>query len=199
MAIGDVYEVSTNGHFQNQLIVNTFYYRTIDQTGMDIDMPLVINNAWTELFMPKIQAACNLGYYIDFIGVSRLLPIPRQAQVNFLADWGGSRMGNVMPSEVAAVVNRKSTTAGPGGRGRIYLVGSQIDDMDPVSGLWNAAYRDLLQPIADAMVAHLVVEFQAEFEPVLWNARALTTKQIVSGGVNTAPRSQRRRQIGRGR
>jgi len=123
MAVNDIYRVVTYCSLSTQISQNVTHWRIFSE-GAGPETPLVIATALSGEFAPAHKSVMTGASLFRGVGVSLVLPLPRQRQINFFGDVGvGSLAGDTLPPQIAALISFSSTklTSGSGCLTRMYV------------------------------------------------------------------------------
>jgi len=194
MALNDVYEAVIRQRAYNQTILTILHYRETTNTPGDHHQELAVT--LDANLAPVLASNLHVDWAYVQTEVALVAPPPRtDIAVVSTGATGGSLPGLLLPINACAVITKKTGLAGPAFRGRAYISGLTMDDIDDgqldVSGLAN------MQDIADELEL-VMVSGVISFAPVLFSPFQLgpnTTTIITECVVRPIIRNQRRRQV----
>jgi len=197
VSLNDVYEVTIRQRAYNQTILNVFHYRESTNTpGLHmLELATVIDANMAPVFASNL----HLDWSYDATDVALVAPGIRTdvTTVNTNAQ-GGALPGLLLPINACATITKKTGLAGPRFRGRSFISGLTMDDVDDgqldLSGIAN------MQDIADEIELPQV-SGAIQWLPVLFgpgHVGPTNTTIIAEAVVRPILRNQRRRQVGRG-
>lgn len=194
--------VTVVSQLQGQQLENTFTYKSETPCSIADVVPIAsaMYDYWHDTVLTGWSAV--LADRIHFTELWTQLFTPTQAYVKQVAtfDIQGASGDLCLPAEVSLVLTKLSDYAGKKNRGRIYLPGVTNAMMNATSGLWDPTAIATLRTVWIAACTHAVVTTGVikTYDPCVTPANMGNFTLLTGGGYNTAPRVQRRRQIGRG-
>jgi hypothetical protein len=210
MPVGDIFKVATVAVLHGHEMVNTFHYRILAD-GAGPDNAATVASLFQVNVLPAIVAAQSNQVQYVRLEVQRQLPLPISIRLDrTLAQTGGASTPSV-PDAVALVIRRRSLYAGRGYRGRIFVGGIAQQYYNPATGRFFTDPSTPFGPLTTAIATGLYgAGTPLTAEPVLYRrARNGTLKHplpvasqilvINTSAMDDIPRSQRRRQLDRGR
>lgn len=196
--INDIWRVTITSSIQGQKCQNVLFYKDTGGASesdsatrlmafMESDVIFNFCNAQvTTLTWGKITAA-------------RIYPLPVSRTYELDSANSGQMVEVPMPSEVSAVLQKKTVFGGRKFRGRVYLAGTPALELSATTGKWNGVYQLLLSAAANVLPIRVPpLGTTAAFTPVIYHKADHTTTDIDFSSYNDVPRAQRRRQAGRG-
>lgn len=128
--------------------------------------------------------------------VQRFWPLPPTVPVaNATAPGAGQAAVPSLPTEVAAVITKKTSFAGRKYRGRVYVGG--IPNTGVANSQLVAAQMTNMNTLAAALGPALI-QGGYTFLPIIWHKATKTNDTISACQARPIVRSQRRRQVGKG-
>lgn len=192
--LNDVYQAIVQQRAYNQTIQNVLYYRETSNTPGNHQTELAIA---LDLNMAPVYASnLNVDWAYVAMDVALVFPLPRTdfTRVNTGAT-GGSLAGAILPINACAVLTKKTGLAGPMFRGRVYVSGLTMDDVDDgqldVSGLANM--QDIADEIEAPQISGLITFAPCLFGP--GHVGPSNTTLIAEVIPRPIIRNQRRRQV----
>jgi hypothetical protein len=190
-------------------MVNTFFYR-VDSEGSGVPNDQGIAQAFETTVLDKLRAAQSVS--VQYLRIESQLIYPGPATIRFERLVSSLGLINVpaLPDAVAAVLRRKTGLAGRAYRGRIYLGGVAESLYNKAVGRFYpdlnnqliAAAASLAMPLSNPTTGLNAV-------PIMYHAATPATAtepatsqrvtSIVAATFDEIPRTQRRRQLDRGR
>lgn len=192
MAIGDVFQLNVIGQLHGQTTVNTFYFRVRIDGGGDPRDALI--SAWVAGVRAGWLSAANQEWVLARLEASGIQPAsPKLERADGVGT--GLSLGPCLPSEVTAVIRRKTLEVGRRGRGRVYIpaVSSSFENDSRLSAAGTLAYLALIDVLKVDIMA-----IGYTFSPQHVSRTPLSAYPIDRWVVDDVLRSQRRRQPGRG-
>lgn len=195
LAVDDVYQVRLYTTLGNQCAINRFYLEVNsiappapDDHELAVQVDVDIATLWKDLFI-------NVAIY-NGLQVQRVRPLPMPVAQSSTGNAGaGSRAGNPVPGNVAAIGKWLTPMSGRKNRGRIYipfLSGSDTSGFNTVGGL----ERTRILAFLNAVVAGFTIASggggNAGLSPVLFHPDRTSTP-ITGTGVDPLTASMRRR------
>lgn len=116
---------------------------------------------------PGYKTICNAGVVVTSSAAYELSPIAPYkvvASERGIFDLAGTDVANSLPQEVSPLISMRTSTPGPGGRGRMYLPCTATDTASAVGNLASAAAT----VIENAAFNAWTVTNGAFFQPVLF-------------------------------
>jgi len=193
--------VAVLGTYQGQRVVNILHFRSTAVAGLDPNNVATAATAWVNSKWGSLMALLVDNYGVD--GVDTQLSTPTTGFVSALQTvtlLGGVTTAG-LPAEVAAVVKKLSGIIGRANRGRIYVTGIPIAGYNAPTGLFTTTFVGNLIGWANTdMIATFTEPVSGSvWIPCVCNKALTHVATISSGNANVAPRTQRRRQIGKGK
>lgn len=198
MAIGDIYQLVVSADLQGQNTENVFHFKvTTDDTTAALEAAV---GGWaTGIYFPAVTLIQTNALTWNYIKAQKIWPLPVLIGTVSYPATPGTIDRDSLPSEVALVLTKQSIFAGPAGRGRSYVAGLATDAYEQTTGLWKVATVTSAQNVANVLSQEAVgIPGPGRLQPVIYNRVTHETKNVSSGLARGVPRSQRRRQIGRG-
>lgn len=198
MAVGDIYQLTISGTLQGQRIMNVSHY-SVDVDALPSALSQGMFNWAAGTLIPAIVQVQSNNFHWDQVFTQKIWPVPVFIPVGGTVNILGANVEDSLPAEVAATITRRSVLAGPRYRGRIYVAGIALSMLDQTTGLFNAAFTAGAAATEAALHASIPSSpVGGSLGPVLYHRADHTTTVITSALSRATPRSQRRRQVGRG-
>lgn len=205
MAVGDIYEVVFMMTMDNQQLRMVRHYQLAsftggtptDDTAIAVGCTVAMANVATTM---KSQLAT--AWTLNAIKAQRIFPTPRTFGAISTANAGpGTAAGTALPTEVCAVIRLTTAFAGKKYRGRAYISG--LITTDVTSSSLSAAGLTAMNTIGAQLAFNLTgvsVGITYTWSPVITH-RATPGVVVPINNTNTDSviRSQRRRQVGKGK
>lgn len=199
MAVNDVYEVALVGSQTGSEIVATLNYRTTISVGPKTEEMLALAEELLLTWVPSIAALQSSTVTYNTIRVrdvhNPLLGVDRPVS------GAGTKAGQPLPKQIAALITWKTGLIGRRNTGRQYLGGMTEDDWDGAN--WVAGLLTAITAYAGEMNFLEIVDFPVAGDAFSWQQVVHSdtydvTNDIITFGVSAAPATQRRRKSGVG-
>lgn len=165
LAMNDVYQVNFYCTFGVQTAIPRMHYRIDNIVGAPTDDMLALTMSAT--FQAAIKALMTSEATYRGVGVQRLFPLPKTAQVFSTQGNGpGDNITTPLPKQVSGLVSKKTAFASRNMRGRFYMPFPSEGNNDPTNARPNAGYITQLQTLAGL----LVNKVQDAVGPDTWDA-----------------------------
>lgn len=194
MALGDIYSVVVRGTLQGQTILNTLHYResvtagTGGQAALATIADSTLGQAW--------RNGLSQDFTYNDVTVQHIWPLPvTYPTVNGTDTGVGAVASASSPSEVAAVITKRTAFAGPFYRGRAFISGIALSGITGAS--LNATGITQLTNHVTAM-GTVLTSGGYSFTPIIWHRHVNTYSDQAGLVLRLTLRAQRRRQPGRG-
>ena len=196
--LDDIYTLTLKGRLQGQTVENVLWYVvTADSDYTSLCLALY-TKAVNEL-LPGITVFQSIDFEWTSVVAQKVWPIPAFFPNEVGVSQFGSFAVNAMPSEVALCMTKRTILAGPKYRGRIYIAGLPQTAMDHVTGLWDSTTTISADSVGVLMCQNVnTVVPGGVLVPIIWHRALHTYTALNNCKARNVPRSQRRRQIGRG-
>lgn len=194
MAVNDIYSVQVLGTLHGQRVQCTLHYRE-SVTGVGGGSTALASLADAS---PGNEFRIQLSneYRYDGCLVQKIWPLPvLESVLDATAAGNGSIVQNSLPSEVAAVITKRTGLAGRKYRGRAYVPGIPVT-YETDSQL-NSTGLTGIGAIATKLATALTGSGWTFF-PTLYHRAAHTYNDLSQCTARPILRCQRRRQVGRG-
>lgn len=199
MALLDQYRVVVTSKLQNQTIQNVLHY-IVSVNDTDSNIMAILEGFMESTWITGATNFLSTAVTFTNIAINRYFPGIPTATQDFPQGAIGTVTGSCMPAEVAAVFSKKTIYSGPKYRGRIYMAGIPVSAMVQATGLWQGSLNGdsadfqgaLILTVSNSLVG------PGTLKPIIAHRAIGTYEAITAASLNPAPRSQRRRQIGRG-
>lgn len=207
-APANCWQLSVLGYVENQVTVNTFYYRDAGLTlAADLSNEANLRTGFDTNVIPSFKACISSDWAMTSI-VVRCINVPTRAAFvyNYNPVVAGTGAATHMPTTTAAVLSRRTAVRGQCGRGRLYIPAPPVTSQAAVNNSYTTAtYQTTLAALATAMKTAFV-QTAMTFTPGLASKGPRTQNPRVSGfadltNVIVVPvyGTIRRRRIGRGK
>jgi len=197
IANNDIWQVRIYTNMQNQLAVNSFYYKGSAVTGVVPSSTWLsqIDAAWASDWKALLtNAAVYLG-----VTVQRMLPLPKTILEPTAVGTGTGNAGaTMMPKQVSGIGTFRTDFAGPSARGRVYIPFPDEAD-NGATAVPSAGYLTRLTTMMNLLSIPFVVApgggNTATLTRVLWHPAlsAATALTVTSFLVRAKWATQRRR------
>jgi len=203
-----VLEVTVRSRYQGSVILSVLHYRWQTATPTTINGDLVVDAA-REIFEVGITSvlsfyklAVNAGFAIQAVRYQWIYPT-RYSYEDFSdhADTG-TLAGDPLPSNLAAVIIKKSPYAGPHGVGSVHMSGLTTLSLIEDGSLLSVGYKSALNSLAGALdnvIDTGVALAGSTLVPVIYNkVNPEGSPQWNEHAIPDEPRVMRRRTLGVG-
>jgi len=197
MAQSDVNKVIIEGTLHGQLVQTVLHYVTLNGALGPVEEVERLAEQVVAVVVPQLKAIQSAEYTHTRVLAQKIFPLPpRVPVINVTAAGAGGVAGQSLPTEVTAVITKKTPFAGRKYRGRIFVPGvpvtSELDSQLSAAAMtaWTAA--------ADAMNVVLTHDLANNWTMVVWHNATKTYDTVQLLVPRPILRSQRNRQIGKG-
>jgi len=195
--LNDVYEAVIQQRAYNQVIQTVLHYREVSNTpgNHQLELATVLDSN----LAPVLASNLNVDWAYVATDVALVFPLPRTDFTRIITGaTGGSLAGVILPINACAVLTKKTGLAGPRNRGRAFISGLTMDDVDDgqldVSGLANM--QDIADELEIPQVSGAITFAPCLFGPLhLGPSNTTLISEVIPRPVL---RNQRRRQVGVG-
>jgi len=195
---GNVIEVRFVSFIPEQIAVNRLFYEVENVQGAGADTDAAADRLNT-IFAFAYRGMMPSSADYRGVSVQRIFPLPRTvASINVTLAGPGSALGGLQPSQVAALVAKRTDFAGRSFRGRAYVPFPadtfQAADGNPATTFVTGELLTFANLIDDTLTAGVLLD-TVDLKPVLWKlpvgpatpvtqtiARALWATQRRRGG-----------------
>lgn len=196
--VDDIYTLTIKGTLQGQRVENVLWYVVL----IDGDYSAFIDGMFafaTTTLIPACGNAQSTDFVWNEVRIQKVYPLPTFFPSINSISIAGVEITNAMPSEVSMTITKRTFLAGRRYRGRMYLAGMPYQYMNTTTGLWTTLALAAAAGIEPALSQDVPAAVGlGVLRPIIWH-RATSTYTILNGAqIRVTPRSQRRRQIGRG-
>jgi hypothetical protein len=199
MAVGSIYEVKVRSLAAEGQLFNLLHYtQTAGPAEAEVQTQTALALAWDAACSQEWVDVYPTVWTLADVAVSRIVPLPRQAETLRALNVPGNRAVTPLPAEVAVVLTKRSPIAGKANRGRVYLSGAAQADTSGGKVI-AGAYATAAQLLADKLATVLTtVGPPRTFAPCIYHRLTFDYTIITSCLVRPVLRAQRRRQAGVG-
>lgn len=194
IAVNDIFEATLICSTPFQYSANVIHYKCTATAGTgatDQDVTTGLSTSFAAVYKPVLSVNAR------FEGVrGQIIKPTRRPVVTSTSGAGvGTLPGDLIPSQVAAVLSKRTNVASKSTRGRIY-VAFPDEDANEINGTPSAAYLGLLAAVANLADDTLTIGAGVNtvtMQPVVYSRKLGTAQPIVVVTVNPRWATQRRR------
>lgn len=200
--VGSFAKITVVGDYQGQTIENTMVYKA--ETAATFSDVSPFHTAavayWNGVVMTGLLGYLNINYTFKELWSQIFTPTLTYVKQVFATTSTGIDEGTGLPSEVALVTKKITNYGGKKNRGRNYWAGLPASWVSATLGSWLPTSVADFNTLVFAAYTHVITTVSPanNWNPVVTDAAYQRFTLLVGGGYNSAPRVQRRRQIGRG-
>jgi len=153
-SINDVVEVKLYAHSEGQYSVNTLHYKVTAAAGGG-STDEIFAGELSDMFPDRLKAAMSVQATYEGLTVQIIRPTRRPRVINIVGRDVGGVAGDILPRQVAGLIQKRTTTASRSGRGRMFVPFPSETHNNP-DGFPVIAYTDLLDLLATTMLTTVV-------------------------------------------
>jgi len=199
MATNDIHRVVIEGTLHAQTVQTVLHYLTTVDTGLSpVAQATALAARVAAIVVPQLKSIQSAEYAHTRIIVQKIFPLPpRLPIINTTALGAGSVAGSSLPCADCAVITKRTIFAGRKYRGRIFVPGVPVTS--ELDSQLSPAALTTWQAVADAINVALVQAPGDTWAMTLWHKSTSTNDVVTQLIARPILRSQRRRQVGRGK
>lgn len=196
MAVGDTFRVTINMRLHGQQCVSVLHYRETNTDflahGADVLAARV-----AAVVVPQFKAIQGSELTHESVVAQKIFPLPPLVPAVVTTAVGpGQVAGGTMPTEVTAVITKRTVFAGRKYRGRIFVPG--VPNVSELDSQLSPAALITWQAAANIINSNLTQD-NSTWRMIVWHKATSTFDFTTNLEARPILRSQRRRQIGKGR
>jgi hypothetical protein len=195
MALNDIYRATVLQTLDGQAMMNVLHYRlsTVGSGNVQDALAAIMDST----IGAALKAHLPDDVFYESVTAQKIYPLPVTfPSVNGTTSGFGTVAVTAFPTEVCAVITKRTALAGPRRRGRAYISG--LGSTYVTESMLNATGQTEIGPIGTAMTQVLNGANGNVFTPIIWHRDLLTYDDVTGVVIRTTLRAQRRRQVGRG-
>jgi len=194
VTVGDIIQARIFCKMQDQGAINVLHYRVLAVNGGTPTLEQLANFYGTSVSAPLATLLTDTADYRG-VGMQIINPTLSAEVYDVASATAGTAGSTPLPKQACGLISKRTATAGPHSRGRMYVPFPDEDDNE-ADATCSAAYKAGLATLGAFLFDDInvtVLTHDADYRPVIWDRSALVFRDITAIIARDRWATQRRR------